>query len=671
MRIVTWNVARLPQLVSDIKYKYGSLSSFLKQYGIDIFCIQEAKIALNNLTKELAIIEGYESFWSFSTLKPGYSGVTTYVREGLYSPIHADDKPFRDTDPELDGEGRVMVTDHGPFVVFNVYAPNAGDSSAGRPRLAYKLRFLRALRAKMLLAASGGYVWPVGGTSSSSGSSSSDVGVGDACGAGVDQDAIVQAPCVHKHVIVAGDLNIAHDGKQDVNPKMLAQDPAWHGYSEEEIAFLDSITTGTAAAAAAVAARNAATGASSSPPSLLPAEGQASDTEGGVVGARAAMGGTGVSFVDSWRALHPSKAYSFTVWDWRTEARARNEGVRIDYVITDAEFFERYVIGGASADADAGAAVGAGAKEASGGTGCGQPPAVMTLDDLAAMHAGTTTAGTSAGAAGPAAAASSSSSAAASEPARRQRSSICGYASILSTPTRWSDHAAVMLDFDPPPSSDPWPRPPAPLSSKKMKQFQRQGASLLHMFGAANSKSAAAAAAPAPAYDSQLQARAVASTSTAAGVPSTPAAVSDPPLVGVKRLREPQSHSAAAAGSAAVGDARTADFDVDAVQAAPGEAASGSLSSTTRTSAALARGGSSNVGTAAAENPKRTPSSGIAAFFKPPNANAHPSSTSAADAQTLSAVGAASTASLEREENPAAVATAKSVKRGKRSAVFG
>lgn len=40
------------------------------------------------------------------------------------------------------------MTDHGSFVLINVYVPNAGDASAGqdRPRVAFKLRFLRALR---------------------------------------------------------------------------------------------------------------------------------------------------------------------------------------------------------------------------------------------------------------------------------------------------------------------------------------------------------------------------------------------------------------------------------------------------------------------------------------------------------------------------------------------
>ena len=39
------------------------------------------------------------------------------------------------------------MTDHGAFVLINVYAPNAGPAPE-RPRAAYKCKFLQALHAK-------------------------------------------------------------------------------------------------------------------------------------------------------------------------------------------------------------------------------------------------------------------------------------------------------------------------------------------------------------------------------------------------------------------------------------------------------------------------------------------------------------------------------------------
>ncbi len=42
---------------------------------------------------------------------------------------------------ELDGEGRVVVTDHGAFVLFNVYGPALTSEEALEERLAFKLKF--------------------------------------------------------------------------------------------------------------------------------------------------------------------------------------------------------------------------------------------------------------------------------------------------------------------------------------------------------------------------------------------------------------------------------------------------------------------------------------------------------------------------------------------------
>lgn len=50
---------------------------------------------------------------------------------------------------------RVIISDHGAFVLLNVYAPNAGGTKEGRPRADFKLQFLHALKDRVdnLLAA--------------------------------------------------------------------------------------------------------------------------------------------------------------------------------------------------------------------------------------------------------------------------------------------------------------------------------------------------------------------------------------------------------------------------------------------------------------------------------------------------------------------------------------
>ena len=45
---------------------------------------------------------------------------------------------------------RVVLTDHGSFVLINVYVPNAGPCPE-RPRAAYKYKFLEALKTEALL----------------------------------------------------------------------------------------------------------------------------------------------------------------------------------------------------------------------------------------------------------------------------------------------------------------------------------------------------------------------------------------------------------------------------------------------------------------------------------------------------------------------------------------
>lgn len=46
-------------------------------------------------------------------------------------------------------------------------------------------------------------------------------------------------------------------------------------------------------------------------------------------------------YTDSWRELHPKEANVFTVWDERTNARATNTGLRIDYTLCSRQLHNR------------------------------------------------------------------------------------------------------------------------------------------------------------------------------------------------------------------------------------------------------------------------------------------------------------------------------------------
>jgi AP endonuclease 2 len=69
MRLLTWNVNGLRAVVAS----KGGLAKLLGSLEADIICFQETKLARDELVEELAISDGWESFFDFAK-KPGYSG---------------------------------------------------------------------------------------------------------------------------------------------------------------------------------------------------------------------------------------------------------------------------------------------------------------------------------------------------------------------------------------------------------------------------------------------------------------------------------------------------------------------------------------------------------------------------------------------------------------------
>ncbi|KAK9908864.1 hypothetical protein WJX75_003939 [Coccomyxa subellipsoidea] len=198
MRILVWNINALMPTIPNFALKHGSLKGFFEEHNADVVCFQlyqETKLQNEEkLTKETACVDGFESFWTFSQEKKGYSGVATYVAD-KYSPVHAQVDCLGTGNADIDREGRVVLTDLGAFVLINVYVPNAGDRSGDGERMAFKVRFLTALKEKC--------------------------------------DALVAAG---RQVIIVGDLNIAASQK-DVHSKLDYN----RMYSQEEKALLHSL----------------------------------------------------------------------------------------------------------------------------------------------------------------------------------------------------------------------------------------------------------------------------------------------------------------------------------------------------------------------------------------------------------------------------------------------
>ena len=302
MRLLSWNINGIRAWIRKMESRYGGLAQFLQDHRVDIACFQETKVSsfedmtLDEKTRSLIFIEGYDTFWSFSQRRKGWSGVVTYARIGLTRDAWEENlnlllppppPPPKDEEKEIiepltfgnssnlttmmttttrtlntmislptvgnmtsslvsndlqqshrDYEGRIIVTDHGTFRLFNIYFPNAG---MGEIRLRYKLAFYEAFQRhidQMIKLGNG-------------------------------------AP-----IIVCGDVNTAHKEIDIWNPKKFETHT---GFLPMERKWIDHMVNTTEA-----------------------------------------------PFIDTFRYFHPTELRRFTYWDTVRDARSRNDGWRID-----------------------------------------------------------------------------------------------------------------------------------------------------------------------------------------------------------------------------------------------------------------------------------------------------------------------------------------------------
>lgn len=57
------------------------LATHLNELDADIVCLQETKVTRDALTESLTVVEGYNSCFSFSRKRSGYSGVATFCKD--------------------------------------------------------------------------------------------------------------------------------------------------------------------------------------------------------------------------------------------------------------------------------------------------------------------------------------------------------------------------------------------------------------------------------------------------------------------------------------------------------------------------------------------------------------------------------------------------------------
>ncbi len=125
MKLISWNVNGVRAV-----HKKGFLE-WLENAEPDILCLQETKAHVDQLSKEILEDHGYHTYWH-SGERRGYSGVATYCKD---EPLFVQEGLGVD---KYDREGRVLITEHHNFLLYNIYFPNGQKDEY---RLQYKLDF--------------------------------------------------------------------------------------------------------------------------------------------------------------------------------------------------------------------------------------------------------------------------------------------------------------------------------------------------------------------------------------------------------------------------------------------------------------------------------------------------------------------------------------------------
>jgi exodeoxyribonuclease-3 len=291
MRIASWNVAGLRALMRNSPH---ALSDFVREHNVDVLCLQETKLQESHLDDPKLKIrghllekEGFDSYYSCSTARKGYSGTSVFVKRrqlikgskvakkqktlgsyfGKNDERETSSNSLKGTeelsiDPHLlvpegvsfqmnvdkhDSEGRIVVVDFPSFTMCNVYVPNSGQKLE---RLSYRTEewdkdFLSFIQKKQ-----------------------KDRGV---------------------PVLWLGDLNVAHTNLEVWNDgaKHLAKQAGVT--AEERASFEAQLNAG---------------------------------------------------FIDAFRRLHPTAKGHYSYWSQRAGNREPNKGLRLDYFICDPSLFD-------------------------------------------------------------------------------------------------------------------------------------------------------------------------------------------------------------------------------------------------------------------------------------------------------------------------------------------
>ncbi len=130
MKIISWNTNGLRATA-----KQGYFTPLFSFNNPDIVCLQETKCEPDQLDEKTRNLKGYYSYFSYSKLRKGYSGVAIYTKK------EPEKVEYGLGIKRFDDEGRIVIGYYKDFVLINCYFPNAGISPE---RLKYKLEFYDA-----------------------------------------------------------------------------------------------------------------------------------------------------------------------------------------------------------------------------------------------------------------------------------------------------------------------------------------------------------------------------------------------------------------------------------------------------------------------------------------------------------------------------------------------
>ena len=133
--------------VTTFAGSYGSFEAMLDSFKADIICLQKIKISREKLKKEMVLLNKYYSFIHCCSSKLANSGVATFCKKDKSTPVDASLGFTLPNYKDIDYEGRFLLTDHGSFLVMNIYFPVSGRLD----KISYKMWFFYVVQELSLI----------------------------------------------------------------------------------------------------------------------------------------------------------------------------------------------------------------------------------------------------------------------------------------------------------------------------------------------------------------------------------------------------------------------------------------------------------------------------------------------------------------------------------------